>query len=593
MKKLLFSPAFYLLLTGAFLLALFCIKKGGEDPHFSEISDALILSSFENDTLSAQFSFQDPKQFGLSEEICSLPLYNRAEYLSTADSLTQTILSLKKINPEHLSEQTRPTYEVLLPYLEQQKELAMFPYYEEPLSSTSGVHISLPVLMAEFPVEDEADLSRYLSVLSLLPSYFESLAKFEADKAAAGLFMASEDADLVISQCNYFASENGEKFFRTCFSETLSQVFPEENPDTETLRQSYLEKHDTIVRQRVLPAYEKLSDAILLLKEPRKERKGLCQYEKGQEYYEQHIQSLIGTDASTTEMEQKLYARLEDLYAELTNIQSSSSATALQKKKPKNVAVSDCLPALQKHMKSLFPAPAKASSATVKEIPAALADYTAPAYYFTPQIAVCRAGDISSVKNTIYFSPELKKDPVELFTTLAHEGFPGHMYQNVYFLSSQGVNKKNVLRFCMNFPGYSEGWALYTELLSFSYAEGDETYLKMLRLSREIQLCLLCILDIRVHDGGASVSDISPYLARIGIKDPSAIENVYTYLVNEPGTYLKYYFGYLELLDCKELYRKTCMSENVTYSDLAFHTFFLEHGPDSYTNIRRAAAGGR
>ena len=593
MKKIVTSSAFFLFLAGAFIFTLFCMKNGGEDPHFTEISNALIESSFKNDTLNTQFSFQNPEEFGLSEETCSLPLYDRTEYLSSVNSLEETISALNKINPKHLSPQTKATYEVLLPYLKQQKQTAMFPYYEEPLSSTSGIHISLPVLMAEFPVVDETDLMRYLSVLSLVPSYFESLAKFEADKAAAGLFMSSEDADLVMSQCDFFASKQGEDFFRTCFSETLNLVFPDNNPDDAAIRQSYIEKHDAILRQKVLPAYEKLGDSILLLKEPGKERRGLCQYEKGQEYYEQHIRSLIGTDASVEEIQQKLYVRLEDLYLELAQLQTHPSLFELQKSVTKDISVSECLPALQKNMRDLFPTPAGNSSVTVKEIPSAIADFTAPAYYFTPNITICRKGDLSSVKNTIYVGSDLKEDPVELFTTLAHEGYPGHMYQNVYFLSSQGVNKKNVLRYCMNFPGYSEGWALYTEILSYSYAEGNKTYLEFMRLSREIQLCLLCILDIRVHNDGATVSDISPLLTRIGISDPAALENVYTYLVNEPGTYLQYYGRYLELLECTELYRKKCMVENTTYSDLAFHTFFLEHGPDSYTNIRRAVSGGK
>ena len=242
-------------------------------------------------------------------------------------------------------------------------------------------------------------------------------------------------------------------------------------------------------------------------------------------------------------------------------------------------------------MKELFPSPGTSSPVIIKEIPACLAEFTAPAYYFTPSVTICRKGDISSIENIIYVGTEAKNDPASLFSTLAHEGYPGHMYQNVYFLASQGVNKRNVLRYCMDFPGYSEGWAFYTEMLSFSYAEGDSTYLEMLRLSKEIQLCLLCILDIRIHDGGAGVADIAPYLARIGIREPSDVENIYSYLIGEPGTYLTYYGGYLELLECKQLYRKKCMSEDVTYSDLGFHTFFLNHGPDSYTNIKKAITG--
>ena len=88
---------------------------------------------------------------------------------------------------------------------------------------------------------------------------------------------------------------------------------------------------------------------------------------------------------------------------------------------------------------------------------------------------------------------------------------------------------------------------MYVELLSFDHAyekEEQKAYSHMLRLSREIQICLLCYLDIRIHAESACLPDIAPYLAKIGITEPQELANVYTYLINEPGTYLKYYGGY-------------------------------------------------
>ena len=594
MKKILSSPISCLLLTILFLFCIFCLKNGGEDPHFVEISNELLQENYENDTLSTSFSFQNPKEFGLTTENVSLPLYDKEDYLSSGASVTDAIARLEEINPDHLSEITRTTYDVLLPYMKKQLDGTKFPYYEEPLSPTGGIHISLPVLLAEFPVEDEEDLKCYLSVLSLVPAYFDSLADFEADKAAAGMFMASEDVDLVVSQCDFFASESGKKFFRDCFELTLKKICSED----ETLFASYTKKHDAVLEEKVLPAYRKLGDSMLLLKEDGKARAGLCRYENGRKYYEYLLQKRIGTDASTAEIEKKLCTRLEELYCELSLLQAklpggtvTDELTLAAKTAPADAP--SCLSSIQEKMKDVFPAFSSGSHVTIKEIPSSLADYTAPAYYFTPNICVSRPGNVSEIQNIIYVGKEIKKDPVQLFTTLAHEGYPGHMYQNIYFLSSQGVSRKNVLRYCMNFPGYSEGWAMYVEILSYTYAEGNETYLELLRLSREIQLCLLCILDIRVHDSGASIMNIAPYLGRLGIKDPADIENVFSYLVNEPGTYLQYYGGYLELLECKELYRKKCITEGITYSDLDFHTFFLEHGPDSYVNIKRCITAGK
>ena len=594
MKKIFLSPLSYLVLTGLFLFCIFLLKNGGEDPHFTEVSDQILENAFENDSLSAVFSFQNPSEFGLSEENISLPLYDRESYLSSADSLSDAIEKLHSINPSHLSESCRSTYKILLPYLEMQLKGTNYPYYEEPLSPSGGVHISLPVLLAEFPISNEKDLQHYLTVLTLIPAYFESLADFEADKAAAGMFMASEDVDMVISQCDFFASEQGKALFQNSFELKLNKLFSEE----ELLLDQYRKKCNNILDTKLLPAYQKLGDSLLLLKESGKTRKGLCQYKEGKAYYEYLLQKRIGTDATTDQVEANLFRRLEKLYTEMALLQNKlPKGTSVEKLFADNYPIltdaSSSLVDIQKKMTELFPAFSPGNHVEIKEIPDSLVDYTAPAYYFTPSICICRKGDVSGIRNIIYVGKDITQDHIQLFTTLAHEGYPGHMYQNVYFISSQGVSRKNALRYCMNFPGYSEGWAMYAELLSFSYAESDEIYLKMLRLSREIQLCLLCILDIRIHDGGADMSDIAPYLAHLGITEPADIENVFSYLINEPGTYLQYYGGYLELLECRELYRKKCAQNNVTYSDLDFHTFFLEHGPDSYVNIKAAISAGK
>lgn len=627
MKKILSSPPFYLFLAVLFLFTLFIMERKGEDTQFVFICNSILKNSYEKDSLSCQFSFHDSSQFGISDESVALPCYNQKDYLNSREQLEISLASLKNLTPDRLSVKARTTYDILITYLEGNLKGCEFPYYEEPLSPTSGIHISLPILLAEFPIENEGDLQKYLSILSLIPSYFESLANFEMDKAAEDMIMSGEDVALVVSQCDFFASDKGLDLFRECFQEDLNMLFPENSQK----QRNYLSQHESLLTTQVGPAYTKLGDSLALLKEPGKPRKGLCQYEKGQEYYEYHLQQLIGTDASTKEILQKLQTRLLALYEELSVVQnqylrkqnstdngSSSKSGETDKaasgRTELQIKTGDYLPIIQKAMSPSFPTLPGSSSVTIKQIPDALADYTAPAYYFTPCISLCREGDTDSIKNVIYVGKDAKENPEELFTTLAHEGYPGHMYQNVYFISSQGVSRKNVLRYCMDFPGYSEGWAMYVELLSYEHAgslyglSGDGTntgqttasgtaisdqnsgssYLQLLRLSREIQLCLLCMLDIGIHNDGATVEDISPYLAGIGIKEPSSIENVYSYLINEPGTYLKYYMGYLELLECKELYQKHCEETDESFSDLAFHTFFLSHGPDSYTNIKKA-----
>ncbi len=584
-KKKLRSSLFLIALTFAFLFSLYLIQNHTPQEQFARFSDSYLQSAYENDSLSLHFTLTDPSAFGIDPSVCSLPCYDKETYLAEGENLQKLRDTLSAISPAHLPAHTRETYEILTSYLEQKQAGTKFPYFDEPLSPTSGIHTSLPVLLAEYSMEDEKDIKSYLALLSLIPSYFDSLAAYETDKAAAGMFMASEDASMVISQCDFMASDKGEALFTDCFLQNLKHVY---DKDTEAYAY-YASDHARILHTLVLPAYEKLGDSLLLLKEEGKEQRGLCQYKNGKAYYTYLVQQQIGCDLTTEELAEQLSERLQTLYAELAVYRQKYPLDTLQDLSGASVrlpAADTCLSTLQEQMAALFPPLPDSSPVTVKEIPAALAPYTAPAYYFTPRLSLCRPGGISNVNNVIYVNPET--DYLTMYTTLAHEGFPGHMFQNVYFLASQGVTHENILRYVMNFPGYSEGWAMYVELLSFDHAyekEEQKAYAHMLRLSREIQICLLCYLDIQIHAEAACLPDIAPYLAKIGITEPQALADVYTYLINEPGTYLKYYGGYLQLLACKEQYQKKCGTEQIPYSDLAFHTFFLSHGPDSYTRL--------
>ena len=224
-KKKLRSSLFLTALTFAFLFSLYLIQKNSPEEKFARFSDSYLQSAYENDSLSLHFTLTDPSTFGIDPAICSLPCYDRETYLAEGETLQKLRRTLSGISPAHLPVHTQETYEILTSYLEKRQEGTKFPYFEEPLSPTSGIHTSLPVLLAEYSMENEKDVKSYLALLSLIPSYFDSLAAYETDKAAAGMFMASEDASMVISQCDFMASEKGEALFTDCFLQNLKQVY--------------------------------------------------------------------------------------------------------------------------------------------------------------------------------------------------------------------------------------------------------------------------------------------------------------------------------------------------------------------------------
>ena len=186
-------------------------------------------------------------------------------------------------------------------------------------------------------------------------------------------------------------------------------------------------------------------------------------------------------------------------------------------------------------------------------------------------------------KNVIYINPESSLKGISLFTTLAHEGFPGHLYQTVYARESNIADKKNPLRGLLDYPGYCEGWALYVELNAYDYgANYYAVNTEALKLSRSLELCLCALLDLHIHYYGLPLSQAQALLAQFGVSTEDA-RDIYSYIEQEPANYLKYYLSYLEILSLKEK-AKQLWKEN--YSDYRFHQFYLDAGPSDFSSLR-------
>ena len=83
------------------------------------------------------------------------------------------------------------------------------------------------------------------------------------------------------------------------------------------------------------------------------------------------------------------------------------------------------------------------------------------------------------------------------------------------------------------------------------------------------------LLDIEIHYNGWTQAEAASFLKAFGIEDSAVVSEIYQYILETPGNYLKYYWGYLSLLDL-------CTSEQNRLGqdfDLkAFHSQVLKIG---------------
>ena len=130
-------------------------------------------------------------------------------------------------------------------------------------------------------------------------------------------------------------------------------------------------------------------------------------------------------------------------------------------------------------------------------------------------------------------------DDLSLFTTLAHEGYPGHLYQTVYFQNL----KPDPIRNLLNFGGYTEGWATYTEMLSYYYAPLPKEQAALLQRDTSVILGLYALADMGIHYDGWKLADTVSFFRQYGIEDANTVESIYDLIISDPANYLKYYIS--------------------------------------------------
>ena len=596
-----------ILFTTLSVLTLYWYGHTHQDNKFRAFAQAFFLEEIQANPIHFHYTIDNPSAYGVDESSLTLPVYQAGSATDEIYALSLTRKNLSAIDPDALSEENRRLYELLDSYLAAAAQTAAYPYFSEPLSPSSGVPSELPILFSEYRLDDKADIENYLSILTQIPAYFEGLLIYEQEKAQAGLFMSDLTADRVIKQCTELldaaAMENGTHFLEITFQERLQQLVDNKILTAEEAA-SYASEHNRLLTTLVIPAYDQLADGLTLLKGSGKTTCGLAGQENGREYYRALVRLRTGSYRDMDEIKHLLARDLRFNYESLLALLTANPAlkdmitetpSLLPEMTPEEI-----LADLQSEIGEAYPpiptgrdnAPIRS---TIKYVDASLEAYSAPAFYMMPPIDnIC--------DNLICLNARDTEDDLALFTTLAHEGYPGHLYQTVY--SKRYQEQENILPLgnVLYYGGFVEGWAMYVELASFDRAielakeshPEAAAYYQVCRLDRQFRLGLYSLLDIAIHYDNASFEDVQKLCYCLGISDSANLAALYQYIAEEPCNYLKYYLGYLEILELKKqaavLWSEPSQMTAV-YDDTEFlyrfHSFLLQNGPADYRTLAR------
>lgn len=536
--------------------------NAADNESFNAFTDSLFRELASSDSLSLHALLENPCEYGIDDYDITLGRIDIDNIDDTSD-ITDYITKLNAFDKASLSKSQQITYDLLNKYLYTTLNYSDLYLLNTDLTPTIGIQIQLPLLFSEYTFMEKKDVEEYIQLLSDVDGYFNNLLEFEALRSVRGYTLSDDLLDEVISSCKSIADSAGDAegmFIGTFNSRVDDLIFLTDNE-----KNVYKKQNEDAVINHIIPGYNALITTLASFKGTNQYSGGICNYPDGARYFEGLLENCLGWSKSIDEYNDLLdsYIRsyaivMQKLLRKDPSLNSQFGTFSFGIDKPDQI-IED----LKKKITDDYPALSDVNY-NINYVSEALNDYASPAMYFMPQI------DNLDI-NSIYIN-STGTDSSDLYPTLAHEGYPGHLYQTQYFASTRPSLIRNVIK-----PGgYIEGWASYVEVHSYEYA-GDNTLLNSLvQCNYALILCLYAKGDIGVNYYGWTEAQLSSFLTDYGFNSAKAAHEMYTAFIANPANYCKYVLGFLGFEELKKQAQKD-LGDGFSLKE--FHRYILETGP--------------
>lgn len=536
---------------------------------FDTYTEAVFQQEVSATTIGLHYTLQKPDEYGILDAPVTYGSFQQ-DATATLAALENSKAFLNSLNYADLTTDNQLTYDILSAYLDTATKGAPLYLYSEPLSPITGIHAQLPVLLAEYQFHQKQDVDTYLELLAATPKYFDSLIEFELEKKERGLFMSDDILASVTKQCEAFLNMGDNNYLFSTFENRIHNI---ESLSDKEIKQ-YTDHNRTCVKEFVLPAYERLLTELQALQGSGVNDGGLCNFPEGAKYYAYLVERDTGSSKSVKEIKQAIQNQITSDMLSIRSIIKSNpklvkETISLQQQDP-----SVLLNNLKEDISASFPTP-PAVTTRIKYVPEALEPYLSPAFYMIPSID-------NTFENVIYLNKARNMEELNLFTTLAHEGYPGHLYQTTYYANQN----PNPLRSILDFGGYTEGWATYAEMCSYYLTPLDKAQAFLRQKNSSVILGLYSAADIGIHYDGWTFEDMTKHFAKYGIENQKTLKDIYNLIIGDPANYLKYYVGYIEFLTLK---KEAAIKQGDAFSQKAFHKAVLDVGPAPFEIVKKYA----
>lgn len=541
-----------------------------ENKEFTKFMDQEFVNTLESDYITMHYAVKDYESYGIEKPETTIGTATLASYSDAVKTNTEALNKLKSFDYNTLSVNQQHDYDTYKKALEDSIALNSYPLFDSLFNPYSGILDNIVTNLTEFTFYTKEDFDDYLDVLSSVSDYFDEAIELTQYQAENGYFLSDTLLDAAEEWISDFVNKKEDSALICVFDEKVDAF----SDLTSEEKEKYKKENKEIVLNSVIPAYENASVELEKLRGSAKYEGSLSNYPNGKEYY----QALVSSKTSTNETVEELVSECEDYMSSLINLYiilyslDGNIDTEYTEADFSIGTAEETLEYLKEHM-SEYPAGPEVSY-VCSYLDESVANDSVLAYYLVPTIDDYK-------NNVVRINGELVgEDAEQLYGTLAHEGYPGHLYQTTWYYATN----PHPIRTVVSMIGYSEGWAMYAECDEFlnstvSYEVGQYAF-----FDTSLGYVINAYADLGVNGLGWDVSTLQEKMDVIGLNGEAIAQTLYDYVVEKPGMILPYGIGMMKM---QSLRAKTYTALQDKFNETTLDSVLLTYGPRPFETVEK------
>ena len=508
--------------------------EGEDNKEFDEFMTEEFVETMESDFMNMHFTIRDYAALGIEKPEPVIGSASWSDYEEAIKDCDETLAELEAFDYNSLSETQQHDYDTYHFYLERMKELNSYPDYDWWFMPSEGLIDNLPTNFTEYVFYEKQDIDDYLSVLASVPDYIEGALEITKTQVEHGVFMTDSALDQTLDAIQKFVNRTDDNPLIVIFEENIDAF----EGLSESEKADYKARNREILFNSYIPSYNHAAEVLESFRGTRKSDVTTAELPHGKDYYAARIRFKASTEKTPEELLDLCKAYIsQEIQNYITLLYSVSDESELED--TVDIEEPEDIIAWHRDHMSVYPKGPEVRYRAAYLDPAVASDGII-AYYLEPPVDFIE-------DNVIKINGDNVADVNELYSTLGHEGFPGHLYQITWYLNT----KPNLIRTAISNIGYTEGWAMYAEDDAWNYSTLNEAAKEMMRIDTSMSYVMNAAADIGVNGLGWDVDQLSRWLENAGFSG-SIASDLYDFVMDTPGVIIPYGAGLAQFMTIRD-----------------------------------------